>query len=255
VEYDARDMDLFARTSGTWLNMAMVLLGTAVGLLAGGRLPHRIGRTLMQVLGLVCSLIGLRMAWALDALHAGPLPGVLVALVSLAVGGVAGELLGIEERLTGLGELLRRRFRGSGRFTDGFVTASLLFCVGPMAVVGSIQNGLQLDVRTLVLKSTLDGVSSMALAGVYGAGVGVSALLIGVVQGGMSLGAAGLARALPNPATDVRVLLVSGVGGLLIVGIGVNLLLAGLGLEDRRVRVAALLPALAIAPILSALLG
>jgi uncharacterized protein len=89
-----------------------------------------------------------------------------------------------------------------------------------MAIVGSIQNGLQLDSRTLVLKSTLDGVSSMALAGVYGAGVGVSALLIGILQGAMSLGAAGLTRALPNPATDARVLLVSGVGALLIVGIG-----------------------------------
>ena len=124
-----------------------------------------------------------------------------------------------------------------------------------MAIVGSIQNGLQLDARTLVLKSALDGVSSIALAGVYGSGVGVSALLIGVLQGGMSIGAAGLARALPNPATDTRVLLVSGVGGLLIVGIGINLLLSGLGLEERRVRVGALLPALAIAPALRALLG
>jgi len=248
-------MELFARTSGTWLNMATVMLGTAVGLAAGGRLPDRMGHTLMQVLGLVTLLVGLRMAWGLDGLHAGPVPGVIVALVSLALGAVAGEALGLEERLQGLGEVLRRRFRGTGRFTEGFVTASLLFCIGPMAIVGSIQNGLSFDARTLVLKSTLDGIASVALAGVYGVGVGFSAVALGALQGGMSLGAAGLARSLPDPATDPRVLLVSGAGGLLIVGIAVNLLLGGLGIEDRRVRVGAMLPALVIAPVLQAVLG
>jgi uncharacterized membrane protein YqgA involved in biofilm formation len=248
-------MELFARTSGTWLNMGTVVLGTAVGLAAGGRLPERMGRTLMQVLGLVTFLVGIRMAWGLDGLHAGRVPGVIVALISLALGAVVGEALGVEERLQTLGEALRRRFRGSGRFTEGFVTASLLFCIGPMAIVGSIQNGLAFDARTLVLKSTLDGIASVALAGVYGVGVGFSALVVGALQGGMSLGAAGLARTLPDPAVDPRVLLVSGAGGLLIVGIAVNLLLGGLGVEDRRVRVGAMLPALAIAPILQALLG
>jgi uncharacterized protein len=248
-------MDLFARTSGTWLNMGTVVLGTAIGLAAGGRLPDRMGRTLMQVLGLVTFLVGIRMAWGLDALHAGRVPGVIVALVSLAIGAVVGEALGLEERLQALGESLRRRFRGTGRFTEGFVTASLLFCIGPMAIVGSIQNGLTFDARTLILKSTLDGVASVALAGVYGVGVGFSALVVGALQGGMSLGAAGLARALPDPGVDPRVLLVSGAGGLLIVGIAVNLLLGGLGVEDRRVRVGAMLPALAVAPILQTLLG
>lgn len=248
-------MDLFARTSGTWLNMGTVVLGTAVGIAAGGRLPDRMGRTLMQVLGLVTSLVGMRMAWGLDGLHAGPVPGVIVALVSLALGAIAGEVLGLEERLQTLGELLRRRFRGSGRFTEGFVTASLLFCIGPMAIVGSIQNGLSFDARTLVLKSTLDGIAAVALAGVYGVGVGFSALVVGTLQGGMSLGAAGLAHSLPDPAADPRVLLVSGAGGLLIMGIGVNLLLGGLGVEDRRVRVGAMLPALAVAPLLHALVG
>lgn len=248
-------MELFARTSGTWLNMGTVVLGTAVGLAAGGRLPDRMGRTLMQVLGLVTLLVGVRMAWGLDALHAGRVPGVIVALVSLALGAVAGEALGLEERLEALGELLRRRFRGSGRFTEGFVTASLLFCIGPMAIVGSIQNGLAFDARTLVLKSTLDGIASVALAGVYGIGVGFSAVVVGALQGGMSLGAAGLARSLPDPALDPRVLLVSGAGGLLIMGIGVNLLLGGLAVEGRRVRVGAMLPSLVVAPLLQAILG
>lgn len=248
-------MDLVARTSGTLINVLAVGAGTLVGVLAGARVPERLNRTLMQVLGLVVLSVGLDMARALAGLRSGPLPGVIVSLVCLAVGAIAGESLRIEERLATLGELARRRLGGGGRFTEGFVTASLLFCVGPMAIIGSIQNGLSLDSRTLVLKSALDGIASVALAGVYGGGVGLSALVVGVLQGAMSLGAAGLASALPDPATDPRVLLVSGVGGLLVCGIGVNLLLGGLGIEGRRVRVGAMLPALVLAPALHAILS
>jgi uncharacterized protein len=248
-------MELLARTSGTLINVAAIAGGTLVGVLAGARLPERLHRTLMQVLGLVCLIVGLRMAFGLEGLRSGPLPGVIVALVSLAAGAAVGELLGIEERLAALGEVARRRLGGGGRFTEGFVTASLLFCIGPMAILGSIQNGLALESRTLVLKSTLDGICSVALAGVYGAGVGLSALLVGLVQGAISLGAGALARTLPDPATDPGVLLVSGAGGLLVTGIALNLLLAGVGLDDRRVRVGAMLPALAIAPLLHALLA
>jgi uncharacterized protein len=178
-------LELFARTSGTWINVAAVAAGTAVGVAAGARLPERLGRTLMQVLGLVTLFVGLGMARGLDAVRSGPLPGVILALVSLALGAVAGELMGIEERLTRLGEAARRRLGGGGRFTEGFVTASLLFCIGPMAIVGSIQNGLALDARTLVLKSALDGIASVALAGVYGIGVGLSAVALPSLQGGL----------------------------------------------------------------------
>jgi uncharacterized membrane protein YqgA involved in biofilm formation len=248
-------MDLLARTSGTLINVAAILAGTAAGLAAGARLPERLSRTLMQVLGLVVLYVGLDMARGLERVHAGPLPGVIVALVSLALGGLIGEALALEERLEGLGEGLRRRVGGGGRFTDGFLTASLLFCVGPMAIVGSLQNGLALDARTLVLKSALDGIAAVALAGVYGIGVGFSVLPILILQGGVSLAAAALARSLPDPALDPRVLLTSGAGGLLVLGIGVNLLLGGLGVEGRRVRVGAMLPALALAPLAHALLA
>jgi uncharacterized membrane protein YqgA involved in biofilm formation len=248
-------LELFARTSGTWINVAAIAAGTAVGVGAGARLPERLGRTLMQVLGLVTLFVGLGMARGLDGVRAGPLPGVILALVSLALGAVVGERLGIEERLTALGEAARRRLGGGGRFTDGFVTASLLFCVGPMAIVGSLQNGLALDPRTLVLKATLDGIAAVALAGVYGIGVGLSAVPIAVLQGGVSLGAAALAQVLPDPTTDPRVLAVSGAGGLLVAGIGVNLLLAGLGLEDRKLRLGSMLPALVVAPVLHVLLA
>ncbi len=248
-------LDLFARTSGTWINVAAILAGTALGLLAGARMPERLNRTLMQVLGLVTLFVGLGMARGLEGVRAGPLPGVIVGLVSLAGGALIGEALGIEEGLASLGERLRKRVGGGGRFTDGFVTASLLFCIGPMAIVGSIQNGLAFDSRTLVLKSALDGIASVALAGVYGVGVGFSILPTLALQGAVSLAAAALAQALPDPATDPRVLLVSGAGGLLVAGIGVNLLLGGLAVEGRRVRVGAMLPALVIAPLLHTLLG
>jgi uncharacterized membrane protein YqgA involved in biofilm formation len=248
-------VELLARTSGTWINVAAVAAGTAVGLFAGARLPERLGRTLMQVLGLVTLFVGLGMARGLEGTRAGPLPGVIVALVSLAAGALLGEALKLEERLSSLGERLRARVGGGGRFTDGFVTASLLFCVGPMTIVGSLQNGLAQDARTLVLKSALDGIAAVALAGVYGLGVGFSVLPIVVLQGGVSVAAAALARTLPDPATDPRVLLVSGAGGLLVAGIGVNLLLGGLGVEGRRVRVAAMLPALLLAPLLYAALS
>ncbi|MBB6099473.1 hypothetical protein HNR42_002923 [Deinobacterium chartae] len=246
-------MDLLERTSGTWINVLTVIAGTALGLLLGGRLPERMSRTLMQVLGLTTLYIGISMALSLEGLRSGPLPGVIVALVSLALGGVAGEALRLEERLAELGEQLRRRLRGSGRFTEGFVTASLLFCIGPMAIIGSLQNGLQLDPKTLILKATLDGIAAVALTGVYGMGVGFSAIIILLLQGSMSLAAGGLAGALPDPARDVRVLLVTGAGGLMIMGIGLNLLLSGLGLEDRRIRVGSMLPALLIAPLVHVL--
>lgn len=248
-------LELFARTSGTWINVGAILAGTAIGLLAGARMPERLNRTLMQVLGLVTLFVGLGMARGLEGARAGPLPGVIVALVSLAVGALAGEALGIEERLATLGERIRARVGGGGRFTDGFVTASLLYCIGPMAIVGSIQNGLAFDSRTLVLKSALDGIASVALAGIYGVGVGFSILPIAVLQGGVSLAAAALAQMLPDPATDPRVLLVSGTGGLLVAGIGVNLLLGGLGVEGRRIRVGAMLPALLVAPLSYVLAG
>lgn len=247
-------LDLFQRTSGTWLNVATIAVGTAVGVGAGSRLPERLSRTLMQALGLVTLFVGLGMARALDDVRAGAVPGILVAVVALGAGALVGEALRIEERLAALGDAARKRLGGGGRFTEGFVTASLLFCVGPMAIVGSIQNGVALDPRTLVLKSTLDGIAAVALAGVYGIGVGLAAAPIALLQGGMSVAAASLAQALPDPATNPSVLVVSGAGGLLVAGIGLNLILSGIGLEERRVRVGAMLPALVIAPVLLALL-
>ena len=242
-------MEPLERVSGTLVNAATVVAGTTLGLLARGRMSERHNRTLLQVLGLVTLTIGVGMAADLGRVAAGRVPGVILALVALALGAALGETLRLEERLEALGEWLKARVGGTGSFTQGFVTASLLFCVGPMTVVGSLQNGLAGDARALLLKAALDGIASVALTGAYGAGVGASVLTVLVVQGGISLGAGGLAALIPDPASDPRVLLVTGAGGILIAGIAVNLLLAGLGLDASRVRVGAMLPALALAPV------
>lgn len=249
-------MSVLTQLSGTLVNVVAVLIGTGLGLTVGGRLPQKTQRTLLQTLSLVTLFIALDMAGSLNKVQGGSIPGVLLALLSLAVGVVIGEAVGIEEFLERLGENLRRRFRGGGRFTEGFVAASLLFCIGPMTVIGGIQNGLTGDSGTYVLKSTLDGIAALALAGAYGIGVGFSALSVLVIQGGISLLAGAFAAGLLGGAdpgilkTNPYVLLVTGVGGLMIAGISWNLMLGGLNFEDRRVRVGSMMPALLIAPLM-----
>lgn len=248
-------MGLLSQLSGTFINIAAVLLGTLIGLTVGGRLPERTQRTLLQTLSLVTLFIALDMAGSLNKVSGGQVPGVILALITLAAGVVVGEALGIEEGLTRLGDSLKRRFRGGGLFTEGFVAASLLFCIGPMTVIGGLQNGLTGDSSTYVLKSTLDGIAALALAGAYGVGVGFSTLTILLVQGGISLAAGSFAAGLLGGAdpeilrTNPYVLLITGVGGLMIVGISWNLMLGGLGMDDKRVRVGSMMPALLLAPL------
>ncbi len=231
-------MSLWAQTSGTVVNVLAVLLGSVLGLALRRRLPTRTVTTVMQAIGLTTVFIGIASAW--DLTRVDDPPGVIVALLGLAIGGVIGEALGIERGLDALGERLKRRFRGSGRFTEGFVTATLLFCVGPLTLIGAIQNGLVGDADFLLLKSALDGLSALALSTTFGIGVMASAIVIAVYQGGLSLAAGLLSGWLPDPATDPRVLLVGGVGGLMIVGLGLGLL------ELVKVRVASMLPALVV---------
>jgi len=228
-----------ASTWGTLLNVATVVLGSLVGLALRGRLPPRITTVVMQAIGLVTVFIGVANAFDLERVSSPP--GVLVALLALALGGALGEWWGIEEGLERLGDRLKRRFADSGSFTEGFVAASLLFCVGPLALLGSVQNGLTGEAGFLVLKSTLDGFSALALATSFGLGVMASALVILVYQGGLSLTAGLFANLVPDPAADPRVLLVNGVGGLMIVALGLGLL------DVKRLRVASMLPALALA--------
>ncbi|HEY9640839.1 MAG TPA: DUF554 domain-containing protein [Coleofasciculaceae cyanobacterium] len=236
-------LDFWTRTSGTWINVATVLTGTGLGLLLRGRLPMPMQRIITQGVGLITLYIGISMAAELSHVRAGQVPGVIVGLLAIVAGGLLGEWWQLEERLSLIGDWLKRRFKGTGSFTEGFVAASLLFCVGPLALIGSLNNGLTGDSTLLTLKASMDGLAAIALTSSYGIGSGFSIVPILVYQGGLSLAAGLLAQALPNPAQAPQVLLVTGVGGLMILGLGLNLLQIG------QIRVASFLPSLLLSPL------
>lgn len=232
-------LDFLGKTSGTWINVVTILVGTALGFLMRERLPTRMQRVITQGVGLTVMVVGVGMANSLGKVQAGRSPGVILGMMAMVGGGLLGEWWRLEDRLEAIGHWLKRKFKREGGFTEGFVTASLLFCVGPMAVIGSLNNGLNGDNTVLVLKSAMDGLAAIALTSSFGIGVGFSSLPILLYQGGLSL-SSGLLT-LPNPATAPPVILITGVGGLIIVGTGLNLL------EVTKIRLASFLPALAIA--------
>ncbi|MFM7427544.1 MAG: DUF554 domain-containing protein [Elainella sp.] len=236
-------LDFWAKTSGTWINAATVLLGTGLGLLLQGRLPVNMQQVITQGLGLITLFVGLSMAGSVNKVG-GRIDGVILALLAIVIGGLLGEWWQVEARLEAVGNWLKQRFKGKGSFTEGFMAASLLFCVGPMTLIGSLNNGLTGNNTLLLLKAVMDGLASIALTSSFGIGVGFSVLIILVYQGGVSLAAGLLAQTLPDPASSPVVLLITGVGGLMILGLGFNLL------EVARVRVASLLPALLLSPLL-----
>ena len=231
--------------TGTLINAAAVITAGVLGTLLGDRLPERVRQTVMAGIGLTTLLIGAQMA-----LKTGHL---LIVLGSIVVGAVVGELLNIDLGLERLGRFLESRlgrlklpgFGESGAFTRGFVTASLVFCVGPMAIVGSIQDGLTGDYQTLAVKSMLDGFAALAFSSSLGLGVPFSALSVLLYQGALSLGAGSLKSLLTDPMINEM----TATGGILILGIGLQLL------EIRRIRVANILPAVALAPLAVAYLG
>lgn len=240
-------LSFWAKTSGTWINVLTILSGTGVGLLLRDRLPAAMQQVITQAVGLMTIVIGIGMVQSLFELESGPIDGVILALLALVLGGLLGEWWRIEQRLVAVGDALKRRFRGGGRFTEGFVAASLLFVIGPMAILGSLNNGLSGNHTILALKSTMDGLAAIALTGSYGVGVGFSVLPILLYQGGLSLLAGTLATSLADPASDPRVMAVTGIGGMIIMGLGLNLL------EAAKVRIASYLPALALGPLLVSL--
>ena len=227
--------------TGTFINVATILVGTTVGVILGSRLPERVRQTVIHALGLVTLIVGVSQGLAafrppLSELTRG---AVLIVLGSVLIGGILGELIGIERGLDHAGEALKRRFgRGQARFTEGFVVASLVFCVGPLTVLGSIQDGLTGDYQLLAVKSLLDGFAAMAFASVLGWGVGFSALTVLVYQGALTLSASAAAGGF----SDSMIAAMSAVGGVLILGIALRLL------DLRQVRVGNLLPALVLAP-------
>jgi uncharacterized membrane protein YqgA involved in biofilm formation len=239
------------RGAGTALNVATVVTGSGIGVLLGHRLPERTRSVVTDGLGLVTLLVAALSASAVvdPALSRAVGSGapILIVLGAVLVGGIAGSLLRIEQRLEGIGDTIRRRLRlrdgdGSGhqRFVEGFVSASLVFCVGPLTVLGSLDDGLGRGINKLALKATLDGFAAIAFAASLGWGVAASALAIVVVQGSLTALAAALGGLLSEP----QVLAVTATGGLLLVGVALRLL------KIKQVAVGDLLPALVVAPLL-----
>ena len=214
-----------------------MLIGGLLGTFLGDRLPERIRENVIRGIGLFVMVMGTK--FAIDTAN------LLYLLGSILLGGVIGTLLGVDARLVAFGEALQRRFTTPGRtstVSEAFVTAAIVFCVGPLTFLGSIQNGLTGDASLLTIKSVLDGFTSIALAAALGWGVLLTIALILVYQGGLALGASALASAL----SDAQLREMNAVGGLLILGVGLKLL------AIRDVKVADYLPAILVAPVLVA---
>jgi len=226
--------------TGTILNVLAILLGGTLGSLLGDRLPPRLRETVVQGMGLVVLVVGMDMALGTE--------NVLVVLGSIVAGGILGEWWQLEGRLESLARWVEARaaripLLARGDFTRGLVSASLLFCIGPMTILGSMEDGLRGDYSLLAIKSVLDGFTALAFAAALGMGVTFSALAVLLVQGSLTLGASVLEGALTEP----MIAELTATGGVLMLGLGL------LMLEIRRIRVANLLPALVLAPVLVAL--
>ena len=220
---------------GTAINVAAVLVGGGIGILAGARLPEGMRVTAMQAIGIVTLLVGVANFLEFD--------NPLIPLVSVVAGLVVGELLGIEDGLRRFGDYLEKRFsKGNSPVSRAFVTTSLLFCVGPLTVIGSLEDGLRGDYSLLALKSGLDFIAALTFASVLGWGVLLSAGTVLLVQGTLTLGAGFI-----EPfVTDAMISAATATGGVLIVGLGLGLL------DLKQVRVGNMLPALLFAPLLVA---
>jgi hypothetical protein len=225
---------------GTLLNVAAVILGSLFGLLFGARLPARIHHTVIAGLGLFVAAIGVQMFLKVE--------NPLVILGGLLIGGLLGEWWKLEEGLSGIGAFLEKNFAGGNgevregsRFIKGFLTASLVYCIGPMAILGSIQDGLTGNYQTLAIKAVLDGFASLVFASSLGIGVMFSALVLFVYQGGLSL----LASQLQNVMTTTMMNEMTATGGVLLLGIAISSLL-----EIKPIRVGSFLPALFVTPLI-----
>ena len=244
--------------TGTFINIAAVLIGGTLGLFFGSRFPARIRETVIMGIGLFTAGIGVQMFLETQ--------NPLIVLGSLLVGGILGEWWKIETGLKNLGSFLERKFTGGQEYSDdgtpsqlegepphpggsnfvrGFLTASLVFCVGPMTILGSIQDGLTGDYSLLAIKSVLDGFAALAFASTLGVGVLFSTLTVLIFQGGISLLATQAQAFLTEPMMSEM----TAVGGLLLVGLAISSLL-----ELRPIRVGNFLPALLVAPLIVALL-
>ncbi len=241
------------RGFGTVVNVATVLVGSGLGVLLGHRLPQRTRDVVTDALGLVTLLVAALSAFSVRdptlARAVGDSAPTLIVLASLLIGGIIGSLLRVEYRLESFGSWLQTRLASRSdsaerrRFIEGFVAASLLFCIGPLTVLGSLSDGLGNGADQLILKATLDGFAAIAFASSFGWGVAASALVVAVVQGSLTVLGGVLGGLLP----EAHLVAVTATGGLLLVGVSLRLL------QLKPVPVGDLLPALVVAPLLTQL--
>ena len=223
------------RGLGTLINTVTVLGGGVLGLVIGNRIPDRIRAIIVQVIGLTTLAIGLR-----DVIDT---ENIVFPLVGMVFGGILGELLRIEDRLANVGELLRRRFAkqsSESSFVNGFVTATLLFCVGPLTILGAIEDASGKTPQLYIIKGTLDGFMTIIFTAVYGVGAIFSAISVFVVQGSLTI----FGTSLDSLLSDRMRLELFSAGGLAVIAIGINLL------EIKKIRLGSLLPGLVVTPLL-----
>jgi len=218
---------------GTIVNVITVVAGGSIGLLLNKKLPDRFVKIFFQVVGLFTLFLGLSMA--LETTH------VLHMIMALITGAVIGEALKLEQRMETLGDKLKSRLKlGNEKFTEGLLTAFLLYCMGSLTILGAIEEGMGGSPKLLLIKSLMDGVSSIALASGLGIGVVFSAIPLLIYQGGITLLAMGFGEFFP----EIYVVELSAVGGILLVGLGISIL------EIKKIKVMNMLPALAMIVIL-----
>lgn len=217
---------------GTIVNVITVLIGSSLGLLIGGKFPERIKKIVIQSIGLFTILIGVTMIIKSTKF--------IEIFLSLILGSITGELLRLDERLEGLMEKVKSKISpNSPHFVEGFITATLVFCVGAMTVVGSIQEGLTGDATLLITKSVMDGITSLTLASGLGIGVMLSAVSVFVIQGSLTL----LGSKLLFLTQDVYLNNLNGLGGVLILAIGIELL------DIQKIKILNMLPSLVYLPL------
>ncbi len=219
---------------GTVINVITVVLGSALGLLIRSRISEELKKHILNGIGLVTILIGVQLGLKSE--------NILIPLGGLLIGGIIGYLIKIEKALENAADSLKKRFSGKNSigFSEGFITASLIFCVGPLTVLGSINDGISGDYQLLAIKSVLDGFTSIALAAAFGVGVLFSIIPIIVIQGGFTLFASYLSPFFSNEVINET----TAVGGIIIIGLGITIL------ELRKISNANFLPAIFITPLI-----
>ena len=237
--------------AGTMVNIVAILIGSSVGILIGARFSEKSQELITDILGLITFLAAasaLSELWSNDFTSSLPNGApILVILAAMLVGGLIGSVLQLESNLDAFGEKLRKKFRASseGTFVEGFVSASLLFVIGPLAILGSVSDGMLQGLDQLLLKSALDFFAAMAFASSLGWGVAASAIPVGIYQGFWTV----IGFFLGEVLSQVQVQAMTIAGGLMLVGIGLRLL------GIKKIAVANLLPALVTAPLIVLLVG